>query len=468
MSSSLLANLDRSLNIVPRGQCSNYFLHADGSVISSCDSWVSSCFRAVLFLHNDPTAANLIEVFMKCVEHWVALKNDQKFDRRAVSIEEFTQQIRRICLVREFIFVSLGKIEANPAHREKVSALLTELLGRPTVVSQQSLQAICPEAFKEQLDLVTIWRMEEKSPPALTPQILQLPAPKAEILDPSQPIPNILEIPAFYKTVVQRIENPTGKWTIWFRDWWNSSHAAEQHALDTMCKEAFEAKDPVLKYVDESTKLALGKLLALFRTGRFPDLQMLLSLKELIVASGLCHGDRATVAEEQCLALTGKTVTAQDKALNWKSEFVTQQLKLFFRFYYTSTEDEQNVHLMNTLIYHYGERLGMSHLKAPSVDIHVVKKATSLNFQWPDVFRYLTQKWETSSVDSLKTYSDLHKWQSDIGKFLEERAKQSIPSIQDPQAFVLAEYFDEGKLNDRGAIRFMKETLVPISQNYTA
>jgi hypothetical protein len=463
MSSSLFANLDRSLSIVPRGQCGDYFLYSDGSVVSHRDSWTSRCVRSVPFIY-DPTVTNLFRVFMECVDHWTALKNDQKFNRRTIAVEEFTQQIERICFIKEFVFASLGKIEADPANREKICALVSQLLEKQ-VFLPQSLQEISPEAFLGQLDFVTIWRMEEKSPPVLTPALLAIPAPKEEILNPDEPIPNILEIPAFYTTLIQRIENPTGNWMVRFKDWWNNSYVAEQNALDAMCKEALEAKDPALKYVDESTKLSLGKLLALFKTGRVPDLQILLTLKELIIAADLCKGDRATVSEEQGLALTGKTVTAQDKALNWKSEFVTQQLKLFFLIYYTSTEDAQNVHLMNTLLYHYGERLGMSHLKAPSCDIHVVKKATSLPYQWPDVLRYLTQKWDESSVESLKTYSDLNKWQSDIGKYLEERVKQTIPSIQDPQAFVLAEYFDEkGLLNDRGAIRFLKETLVPISQ----
>ncbi len=186
-----------------------------------------SCYvRAIPLVRNfyDPVAANVIEVFMGCIDHWTALKNDQKFNRRAVSGEEFTQQIKRICLVREFVFVSLGKIEADPTNKEKVSALLSQLLGRTPVVLSQSLQEIRPEAFLERLDLVTIWRLEERSPPALTPAILQMPAPLTEVLDPCQPIPNILEIPAFYKTVVQRMENPKGEWSVWIRNWWRGSH----------------------------------------------------------------------------------------------------------------------------------------------------------------------------------------------------------------------------------------------------
>ncbi|HEY5235280.1 MAG TPA: hypothetical protein VIJ14_03805, partial [Rhabdochlamydiaceae bacterium] len=144
MSSSLLGNLDRSLGLVPAGQCSGYFLYADGSVASHYDSWMSCCVRTVPLFQSlyDPSVSNVIEVFMACIDHWTALKNDQKFGRRAVGVDEFTQQIKRICLVAEFVFTSLPKIEANPANRDKISALLSQLLGRTPIVLSQSLQEI--------------------------------------------------------------------------------------------------------------------------------------------------------------------------------------------------------------------------------------------------------------------------------------------------------------------------------------
>ena len=115
---------------------------------------------------------------------------------------------------------------------------------------------------------------------------------------------------------------------------------------------------------------------------------------------------------------------------------------------------------MNTLIFHYGERLGKAEFKVPSEDIHVVKKSTSLPYQWPDVLRYLEKAWTETSVASLKTVSDTTKWQADIGKFLAKKVREKIPTVKDSDGFVLTEYFDsEGLLNDRGAIRFLKETL---------
>jgi hypothetical protein len=459
MSSLLLGNLDRSLRIVPKGHCDDYFLYPDGSVVSYHDSWTIRSISLFQRLY-DPIVSNVIEVFMACVDHWTALKNDQKFHRRAVGVEEFTEQIKRICLVGEFVFVSLGKIEADPVNREKVSALLSQLLGKTPDTLSQSLQDIGPEAFLQQLDLVTIWRFEEQTPPALTSAILEMAAPLAEVLDSSQPSPNILELPAFYQTFVERMENPTGKWTLWIGNWWKGAHVEAQNALDKMCRQILEAEDPVYQYVYASAKLYLGGLLALFRTGRFPDLRVRASLDELVRASALCRGEWATEAERQYLSFVGKEETPQDKALQWKALFVDEHLKSFFPNFYTHTEDAQNVHLMNTLLFHYGERLGKAEFKVPSEDIYVVKKSTSLPFQWPDVFRYLEKAWNETSIESLKTVSHVNKWQADIGKFLTEKVREKILSVKDPQGFVLTEYFDsEGLLSDRGAIRFLKETL---------
>jgi hypothetical protein len=459
MSSLLLGNLDRSLSIVPKGHCDEYFLYPDGSVVSYHDSWKVRSISLFPGLY-DPIVSNVLEVFIACVDHWIALKNDQKFHRRAVAVEEFTEQIKRICLVGEFVFVALSKIEADPVNREKVSALLSQLLGKTSDTLSQSLQEIGPEAFLQQLDLVTIWRFEEQTPPALTSAILKMAAPLTEVLDSSQLSPNILELPTFYKTLVQRMENPTEKWSLWLGNWWSGAYAPAQNALDKMCREVLEAEDPVYKLINASAKLYLGGLLALFRTGRFPDLRVRACLDELVLASGQCRGEWATEAERQYLSFVGKEETPQDKALQWKSSFVDEHLKRFFPNYYTHTEDAQNVHLMNSLLFHYGERLGKAEFKVPLEDIHVVKKSTSLPYQWPDVFRYLEKAWNETSVESLKTVSHVNKWQTDIGLFLENKVREKIPTVEDPKEFVLTEYFDDqGMLNDRGAIRFLKETL---------
>ncbi len=464
MSGLLLGNLDRSLSAVPKGHCSDYFLYADGSAVSYHDSWKSRCMRLISYFY-DPAVSNIIEVFIACVDYWTALKNDQKYHLRAVNIEEFSQQIKRICLVGEFVFLSLGKIEEDPINREKVSALLWQLLGKTPTTLSESLQEIGPESFLQQLDLVTIWRLEEQIPPTLTPSILAMPAPLTEVLDPSQPYPNILEIPVFYKTLAQRMENPNGKWSHWIIDWWKGAYVKEQNALDKMCQQILEAKDPTYKLLYTSANLYLGNLIVLFRTERFHDLEMRACLDELVRASSLCQGEWATEAESQYLSFVGKTETPQDKALLWKASFVDEHLKLFFPIYYTLTEDAQNVHLMNTLLFHYGQRLGKGEWKVPSEDIHVVRKSTSLPYQWPDVFRYLEKAWNETSIESLKTVSQVKKWQSDIGLFLEAKVSEKIPSVEDPKDFVLTEYFDQGLLNNRGAIRFLKETLASTSDH---
>ncbi|HEX2579317.1 MAG TPA: hypothetical protein VHK67_02815 [Rhabdochlamydiaceae bacterium] len=465
---SMLAKLDQSISVA-KGQCRDFFLNTDGSVVSNNSllaSWVEAIPLARSMYDQTP---NIIEVFMKCVEHWAALKNDQKFNRRAVSVEEFTQQIERICLVRDFALLYLDKIEANPTQKEKISGLLTELLGKPTGALSPTLIAITPEAFKEQLDLATVWAMEERCPPPLTEAILAMPAPKTDFLDPSHSIPNILELSAHFQTVVQRIENPGGNWMAYVTNFWYGAHAEDKKALDMMCKAVVEAKDPKYRLVYGSTRLYLGKLLALFRTGKISDLEVHNCFKELIIASKVCLSDWATVAENQYLALTGKNVTAKDKVLNWKSEFVAEHLKQFFPLVYSDLEDTQNVHLMNTLIHHYGKQLGMSHLKAASVDLHIAKNVEALPYKLSDVFCYLTEKWNRLSVESLKIHSHMHKWQDTIGTFLTERVKQAIPAVKDPQGFVLTEYFDgTGMLNDRGAIRFLKETLTSIPQTQKA
>jgi hypothetical protein len=328
MNCLLLGNLDKSLSAVPKGHCSDYFLYADGSAVSYHDSWKSRCMRLISCIY-DPTVSNVIEVFIACVDYWTALKNDQKFHLRTVTMEEFSQQIKRICLVGEFVFLSLGKIEKDPINREKVSALLWQLLGKAPTTLSDSLQEIGPESFLQQLDLVTIWRLEEQIPPTLTPAILAMPAPLTEVLDPLQPNPNILEIPVFYKTVVQRMENPTGKWSLWITDWWSGAYVKEQNSLDTMCKQILKDNDPTYQLIYASAKLYLGNLLALFRTGRFHDLQMRASLDELVRASDYCRGEWATEAERQYLSLVGKAVTPQDKALLWKANFIDEHLKLF-------------------------------------------------------------------------------------------------------------------------------------------
>jgi hypothetical protein len=231
-----------------------------------------------------------------------------------------------------------------------------------------------------------------------------------------------------------------------------------------MCKQILEAQNPVYKLVYASAKLYLGRLLVLFKTGKVPDLQIRMCLVELVRASSLCCGEWATEAERHYLSFVGKEVTPQDKALHWKSRFVDEELKRFFPLYYTRSEDAENVHLMNTLLFHYGERLGKGEFKVPSEDIHVVKKSTSLPYQWPDVFRYLEDVWNRQSIESFKTISQMNKWQADIGQFLTEKVREKIPTVRDPRAFVLTEYFDEqGFLNDRGAIRFLKETLASMS-----
>jgi hypothetical protein len=452
MSSSLIANLDRSLNIVPSGRCPNYFLYADGSVILRSNSWTGRAIQTIY----DPTVANIVEVFMGCVDRWTALKNEQKF--RVVTLEEFSQQFKRICLIGEFIFASLDKIEVDPDAKEKICGILSQLLGSPVIALPPSLRAINEHTFLEQLDLAMIWKFEERSPSALTPTLLKMTVPPIEVLDPSEPVPNILEIPAFYNTVIQRMENPSGSWVSWFNNWWNGDSKA-QKSLEVMCEKILEDQDPIYQHIYASAKLYLGHLLKIFRTGKFPDLQVRMCLDELVNASHFCPGQWATDAERQYLSLIGREVTAKDKALYWKARFVDEHLKRFFSTVYTESEDAQNVHLMNTLLFHYGERLGKQEFKIPSEDIHVVKKPTSLPYQWPDVFRYLEDAWNKYSVESLKTDSQMNHWQSDIGKFLEGKVKEKIPTVKDPGAFVLAEYFDEGVLNDRGAIRFLKETL---------
>ena len=246
-------------------------------------------------------------------------------------MEEFSQQIKRICLVGEFVFLSLGKIEKDPINREKVSALLWQLLGKAPTTLSDSLQEIGPESFLQQLDLVTIWRLEEQIPPTLTPAILAMPAPLTEVLDPSQPNPNILEIPVFTKQLSSAWKILPEKWSLWIGNWWSGAYVKEQNSLDTMCKQILEANDPTYQLIYASAKLYLGNLLALFRTGRFHDLQMRASLDELVRASDYCRGEWATEAERQYLSLVGKAETPQDKKRSFgKANFIDEHLKVVF------------------------------------------------------------------------------------------------------------------------------------------
>lgn len=462
MSSLLKSNLDKSLSTVPAGQHAHFFLNADGSLASSLKTWIIYLIHKIPFVQSyyDPIVTNIVEVFSKCVDDWTALKNNKKFQLTAVDAQEFSDQIKRICFASQFILANCHRIEAHTQAQAQICSLLADLLPGRTIALPQTLQELTPITFFPQLDIQTIWKMEEEAPPLLTEVILRKPPPLLEAPDSEEKNPSIGELPDFYLKVVQRIENPRGRWMPMIKDWWAGRHQAQYQSLKVMCATILEDKDAAKKALYHQTKLYLGKLLALFKTNRIPDLQVKICLDELVHASKQCAGEWTTEAERRYKALMGKEETPQDKAIQWKAQFIDQHLMQFFRTVYTSTEDAENVHLMNTLLYHYGERLGRQDLEAPKADIHVIKKATSLPYQWPDIYRYLVQAWRHSSVEAFKTYIQMKCWTAAIGQFLIEHVKQKISSVKDPQEFVMAEYFDEmGNLNNRGAVRFLRETL---------
>jgi hypothetical protein len=214
MSSSLKSNLDKSLSAVPATQVGNYFLNADGSLASRLKTWIIYLIHKIPFVQSyyDPIVTNIVEVFSKCIDDWTALKNNKKFQLSAVDAQEFSDQIKRVCFVGQFILANCHRIEAKPLAQTQICNLLADLLPGVTIALPQTLQELTPKSFFPQLDLATIWKMEEEAPPLLSPDILQLPAPHIEVLDPLKENPRITELPIFYKSFMQRMENPTGRW----------------------------------------------------------------------------------------------------------------------------------------------------------------------------------------------------------------------------------------------------------------
>lgn len=455
--SLLLRNLDQSLKTVSDGGCTDFFLNLDGSVAPNSESWQNRLIAFVPFAqayYEHAALSVIVEVFTLCVDRWIALKNEQKYQIRNVSIEEFSEHIKRICFVRHFILCNSAKFSIYSLLKDKIRAQLSRLMPETSIVFPDTACAISQEVCFRQLDLQTLWKLQELSPPALTADILRTPAPQTEIVDLPVQQQSVLDLPAFYQTTVQKIENPTGQWLPRFKNWWNGAHLADQQSLAKMCKRISQGSDPRHKLAEQYIK----QLLALFKKGHLPIETIKNSLVELVHASRQCEPEWATQSEKQYRLLTGKEATPRDKALQWKSQFIEQELLTFFRQHHSATEDSHNANLMNTIYHHWGDRLGKQE-KAPSVDIHVVKKATSLPYQWVDISLFLEEKWKADSVDAFLNYATLNNWGAAVGLFLEETVKEKLSSIQNPHDFVMNEYFDEKGLNRRGAIRFLQETL---------
>jgi len=453
----LLNNLDHSLKTVPNGCVGDFLLNPDGSVAPKGDSWKN---RLISFIplaqaHYEHAALSaIVEVFTQCVDHWIALKNEQKYQIRNVSLEEYTAQVKRILFVGHFILCNDKRIVDDQLLKDKICAQLSRLMPGTLITFPETVRTISLEVCFQQLDLATLWKLQELSPPLLTLEILGMPAPQTEILDLPAQQQNILELPSFYQTTLEKIENPSGNWVPWLKGLWTKAHYADQQSLTKMCKQISERRDPVHKTAEQFLK----QLLALFKTGHLTIETVKNSLDELVHASHQCEPEWATQAEKQYRLLTGKEVSPRDKALQWKSQFIEQQLLRFFPLHHSETEDSHNANLLNTIYYHWGERLGKQE-KAPHVDIYVIKKASSLPYQWVDIFRFLEEKWKAHSVDAFLHYTQLNNWGAGIGQFLEKTVGEKLSSIHDPQDFVLREYFDDKGLNRRGAIRFLHETL---------
>jgi hypothetical protein len=454
----LLSNLDRSLKIVPDGRCADFFINLDGSVSPNNRPWkhrLISLIPLAQAYYEHAALSVIIEVFTQCVDRWIALKNEQKYHIRNVSVEEFSDHVKRICFVRHFILSHADKFTAYPLLTAKICAQLSRLMPEALILFPETAGMISQDVCFRQLDLATLWKLQELSPPALTADILRTPAPQTEILDLPVQQQDVLDLPAFYQTTLQKIENPTGKWLPWIKNWWSKAHLADQESLTKMCKKLSQGSDPRHKLAEQYIK----QLLALFKSGKLPIETIKNSLEELVHASRQCEPEWATQSEKQYRQLTGKEVTPRDKALQWKSQFIEQQLLTFFRQHHSPTEDSHNANLMNTIYYHWGERLGKQE-KAPSVDIYVVTKATALPYQWNDIFLFLEEKWKAHSVDAFLHCAELNNWGAEIGRFLKITVEEKLTSIKDPQEFVLREYYDDKGLNRRGAIRFLQETLV--------
>jgi hypothetical protein len=461
----LLKTLDQSLKVVPDGRCADFFLHLDGSVSSNSGPWKNRLISLIPLAqayYEQAALSVIVEVFTQCVDRWIALKNEQKYQIRNVTVEEFSEHIKRICFVRHFILSFAEKFITHPLLKAKICAQLSRLIPETPIVFPDTARVISQEICFRQLNVQTLWKLQELAPPPLTAEILKTPAPQTEILELPVQQQNVLDLPTFYQATIEKIENPTGSWYLWLKDRWNKTHGKDQKSLIDMCKTISQGKAPRHKLAEQYIK----QLLALFKSGHLSIETVKNNLDELVHASRQCEPEWATESEKQYRRLTGKEVTPRDKALQWKSHFIEQQLLTFFRSspknqtekYHTETEDSHNANLMNTIYHHWGDRLGRQE-KAPSVDIHVIKKASSLTYQWTDIFRFLEEKWTAHSVDAFLNYAEFNKWGAAIGLFLEKTVKEKLSSVQNPQEFVLNEYFDEKGLNRRGAIRFLHETL---------
>ncbi len=450
MTSTLLGNLDQSLRTV-KERFVAYSLNSDGTVILNTALW-TGCLNKIPRLKtyfDTCQAAIIVDIFMQCVDRWIAINNEQKHGLRNVTDEEFSAQINRICFIGQFILTSITIIE-QPLAKEKVCAILVHLLPGAIITLPESLERVL-----QKKDIVG-WKVQENAPPPLSPELLREPAPQNDILDMPPSKQDITTLGAFYKQVVQRIENPEGHWSVWLNNWWSKKHVASQKSLEKMCNTILTDKTPALKNTYALAQRYLQELLTILKASGMTNDKIKNCLDELVYASGFCVPEWATVSEKQYRELTNKTVSPLNKALQWKSEFIDQHLLTFLSTVYSTNETSHSSNLMSTLLYHYGEKLGKKELEAPSVDIHVVKKSTSLPYQWPDVFRYLQEEWEKHCVDSFLTCCQMNAWQMDIGIFLAERMKGKV---EEPEKYVSEQYFEDKTLNRRGAIRFLHETL---------
>jgi hypothetical protein len=232
MTHILFANLDRSLKVVPAGHFSDYWLTASGLTTRNQSYWLY--FRALQSYYENRFLSTVTEVFTQCINHWIRLQNEQKFELRPVSLIEFSHHANRIYFVVQFLLVSKEKFEKSPSLQNQLCDALFLLLPRHTKITfPKTLEEITPETFAKQLDPEIAWQIQELSPPPLTPHILGMPAPLKEITELPPCIEKIDDLPALYDQVMK---DPQPWWS-WIKLPWTTPRDPKKEALQKMCDE---------------------------------------------------------------------------------------------------------------------------------------------------------------------------------------------------------------------------------------
>lgn len=444
---SLLANLDRSLKVVPPEGYSNYSLNVEGVAVQNSTAWI---FRLIP-KYDENSLSALVDVFTQCVDYWIRLQNEQKHQLRDVSVVEFSDHVKRICFVAQFILASKDPLAKFSSLQSKVCDALSRLLPEGTLLAfPQALQEVTPAIFTKQLDPATAWEMQETAPPPLTEEILALPAPRKDITELPACTEKISDLPALYEELTKEPETVTS----WIKSWVLPKANPSKDALQVMSDEIVK-KGHLVQY--GIARKYLEQNMAFCRRPDLPLQKRREIVQEMVVCAGECSNRWGIQSELQYRKQIGKVITLQDQVLAWKSAFIEQTLFDFLQQRLTSEENKQNTHYLSGIYHKWGHRLGVSPLESVKADTNRIDK---FNFTWDDIWMFLQERWSGSIVKSIGTQVEFNQCLAPMGQFLNQLVERKLPSVEGSD-YVPRYYFNkQGLLNDRGVIRLLQETVI--------